>query len=388
MRVGFLCNEYPAIRKAHGGIGACVETLAHGLVRCGHKARVYVTGETDDRADDSGVEITIVGRASNAAGTIWKVRRQLRRALESGALDVIESPECQAHCLPFGRGGVVRMNGSHHFWCATLPQRPRLVRLLLEQIGLRQAHGLCAVSAYAGSVTRRVMRLGNRPIEILPNPVDTDIFKPEPESVVPYRVSYSGALVEKKGIRELCLAMRLVAESFPDAQLLVAGGDGRGPRGEPSFRAVIQQMLDPETLEHIQFLGHLARPAMRRHMASAAVCVFPSFMETQGIVIAEAMACGRPVVVTERGPGPEVLGENGACGLLVDPADPSAIASALCEILGSPERAAVMGRKGRERASSHFGLETLMQKNLQFYRRHSAAGNQAGKSSGQRMREQ
>jgi glycosyltransferase involved in cell wall biosynthesis len=370
MRVGFLCNEYPRICATHGGIGAMVETMAHGLVAAGHQACVYALGERDETINDDGVEVVVVARRGNVLGTIVNLRRRLRHELRCGHVEVVESPESDCHCLPWGRGGVVRMNGGHHFWCATLPQRSRPVRLLLEQIGIRQVHGLSAVSTYAASVTRKAMRLGNRAIEILPNPVDTELFTPQPESVVPYQVFFAGSVVAKKGIRELCLAMTSVMQRHPQARLLVAGRDGRGPAGEPSFQKVIEQALDSETLSHIHFLGHCSRSEIRRQMASAAVCVFPSFMETQGIVIAEAMACGRPVVVTERGPGPEVMGEDGGCGLLVDPADPSAIANAICEILGTPERATEMGSRGRQRAVSRYSLEALLEKNLEFYSRH------------------
>ena len=104
-------------------------------------------------------------------------------------------------------------------------------------------------------------------------------------------------------------------------------------------------------------------------MASAHVCVFPSHMETQGIVILEAMACGRPVVATSRGPGPEVLGPDGECGLLVNPTDPVDIAEKICRVLDDADMAERMGARGRQRALEHFSLPPCLGRNIAFYDR-------------------
>jgi glycosyltransferase involved in cell wall biosynthesis len=92
-------------------------------------------------------------------------------------------------------------------------------------------------------------------------------------------------------------------------------------------------------------------------------------METQGIVILEAMACGRPVVAPRRGPGPEVLGPDGECGLLADPTNPADIADKICRVLDDDEGAKRMGARGRTRAVEHFGLASSLERNVTFYHR-------------------
>jgi glycosyltransferase involved in cell wall biosynthesis len=215
------------------------------------------------------------------------------------------------------------------------------------------------------------MYLGHLPIEILPNPVDTDLFKPRPEEVQPFRVFFAGTIIEKKGVRELCFAMSAVLARHPETKLLLAGRDGPVLPGSPSMRSEIERSLDDTTNRCIQFLGPCSRSEMANLMASAAVCVFPSHMETQGIVICEAMACARPVIVTNRGPGPEVMGPNGECGLLIDPSDPGVIASAITKILDSPEQARLMGANGRNRAVSCFSLDRTISRNIEFYKRNT-----------------
>ncbi len=299
------------------------------------------------------------------------MRRRLARDLSAGALDIVEAPESSAHVLPGGFGTVVRMHGSHHFWCKTLDQRVKPMRIVLEQVGIRSAHGLCAVSRFAAELTRDVMRLGRRDIDVLYNPIDTEMFQPRPESVVRNRIVFAGSITEKKGVRELCQSLSRVRRVIPDAELHIAGRDQPGTRGHPSFRKQILESLDGPTRERVRFLGPLPLEDTAALMATAAVCAFPSYMETMGMVIAEAMACGRPVVTTVRGPGPEVLGAEGGCGYLAEPTSPEDIADKMVRVLSEPEKAEEMGRRGRRRAEELFSAKGCLARNVEFYERHA-----------------
>jgi glycosyltransferase involved in cell wall biosynthesis len=371
--VGFLCSEYPTFRPQHGGIGSFVQTLARALVEAGHRATVFGFGDRDEQLDDDGVRLQMV-RQSDPWSSMRAMQRCLKRSLAAGTIDVAESAESEAHCLPGGAGTVVRFHGSHHFWCSTLPQPKRYSRLLLEQIGIRRASGLCAVSQFAADVTRRSMRLGQRRIEVLSNPVDTEAFTPSPQSVIPGSVLFAGAITEKKGVRELCASMDRVLQRHPQARLSLVGRDIPGPNGAPSFREEIERTLSPTARASIHFLGPRPRADVSRLMASAHVCVFPSHMETQGIVILEAMASGRPVVAPRRGPGPEVLGPDGECGLLADPVNPVDIAEKICRVLDDDEASGRMGERGRRRAVEQFSVPQCLSRNVTFYHRQALRG--------------
>ena len=160
----------------------------------------------------------------------------------------------------------------------------------------------------------------------------------------------------------------------PEARLSLAGRDVPGPHGEATLREDIGSALSDEVRPTTRFLGPLHRAEVSELMASAHVCVFPSHMETQGLVILEAMACGRPVVATSRGPGPEVLGPDGGCGLLVNPMDPVDIADKLCRILDDEVGAERMGQRGRRRVVEHFSVPTCLERNVTFYRRQLESG--------------
>lgn len=97
----------------------------------------------------------------------------------------------------------------------------------------------------------------------------------------------------------------------------------------------------------VVFLGSI--PSAAALMARADVVVVPSLSEAFGLVAAEAMALGRPVVATRTGGLPEVI-VDGESGLLVDAGDPVAIAEALRKVLGDRETANRLAAAGRARA--------------------------------------
>ncbi len=368
MNVGFLCAEYPSIDPHHGGIGSAVQTLAHALCDAGHGAKVFSLSDDDGEFEDGPVRGVRLRRAS-VAGTTLRTRRRLRGLLSEGALDVIEAPETEAHLLPGGPGSVVRMNGSHHFWCEHLDQRRRRSRLLLEQWGIRGASGLCAVSRFAADETVRLMRLGRREVEILPNPVDIDLFCPDPEAVVPGRVVFVGTVTRKKGIVELCQAIASLAPESPHAHLVVLGRDDV-PEPEASLRARILEDVLPELRHRFDFRGAQPRQVVAQELRTAQVCAFPSYMETQGIVVAEALASGRPAIASSRGPGPETLGDPPA-GWLVDPRSVDELTGSLRAALNDAGHCDTLGRRGRIFVEESYSSARLLEKTLAFYRRHS-----------------
>lgn len=118
--------------------------------------------------------------------------------------------------------------------------------------------------------------------------------------------------------------------------------------------------------EHVRFLGFIEHSKLPPYFSSADLFVLPSRREGFGLVLAEAMACGVPVVSTRVGGIPEVV-EDGVTGLLVPPNDPAAIAEAIIELLDDPERMRDMGVRGRERVSEHFTWDKVAQRVVGFY---------------------
>ena len=132
------------------------------------------------------------------------------------------------------------------------------------------------------------------------------------------------------------------------------------------------QGLMPETMRLVRearleskttILG--ADPEPEKIFAALDVCVCASTSEAFGLVIAEAMACGRAVIATEVGGIPEVV-EDGVTGFLVPVRSPPAIADA-AEKLFSRDLRARMGRRGRERVENLFSLTRAVAEHEKLY---------------------
>lgn len=138
---------------------------------------------------------------------------------------------------------------------------------------------------------------------------------------------------------------------------------GTGPRLDEYVTLARSLGIEDE----VHFLGHVDHSRMPAHYAAADLFVLPSSMESFGLVVAEAMACGLPVVSTRVGGIPEVV-EEGVTGLLVPPDNPQALAEAITCLLNDPEKMWEMGRRGRERVAELFTWDKVGERVAGFYR--------------------
>ena len=134
---------------------------------------------------------------------------------------------------------------------------------------------------------------------------------------------------------------------LPDSHFLIVGeGENRGSLERQAEKLGIRSC--------VTFTGH--RRDIPAILSALDVFALSSVSEGFGRVVAEAMACAKPVVATRVGGLLEVI-EEGATGKLVPPANPLALAGAVLEVLRDKEKARVMGEAGRLRAQNLFGVE-------------------------------
>ncbi len=163
-------------------------------------------------------------------------------------------------------------------------------------------------------------------------------------------------LTPDKGVDVLIRALARVGR---DALLLLVG-DGFE---EAKYRALAASL---GLQDHVRFLG--LRNDVERVLAAADVVVTPSLWdEAFGLCVVEAMATGRPVVVTRAGAMPEIVDE-GRCGLIVPKGDDVALAGAIGRLLDDPALAARLGEAGRQRARQAYGLQTFVTRMSAVYR--------------------
>jgi glycosyltransferase involved in cell wall biosynthesis len=172
-------------------------------------------------------------------------------------------------------------------------------------------------------------------------------------------VGVVGRLIDGKGHVDLLHAFRTLIERVPSARLAIIGD---GPE-----RAALERLTSTLALDaYVHFLGYRADAATLMH--SFDVFVLPSWSEGFGLVVLEAMAAAKPVVATDVGALPEIV-VDGVTGSLVPPHDPSALATALHDLIAQPERARAMGQRGRARFEQHFTLGQMLDGTSAVYQR-------------------
>lgn len=372
MRVGFLCSEYPPHQG--GGIGTFTRALGRELVKAG--VGVDVVGiypvEQDTVEEDLGVRVWRLSAAGVPCTRFvlngCKLTRKLLELRNTEGIVLVEGQE-NAFAAIGSLGDVrrvIRMNGGHHFFAVTLGRKPALWRGWQERRSFAQADAMCAVSRYVAERTRELLRLEQRDIPILPNPVNTDQFAPQGEHLEERGlIVFAGTICRKKGVESLLRAFRMVQRRMPKAQLVLAGRDHMEP-GIGSFRAYIEQNIDGELRKRVMFLGPVNHDLLPSLYARAQVCVFPSFMESQGIVFVEAMAMGKALVAPRIPPVCEMI-EEGEHALLCDPHDPESIATQIMRCLSNGELRHRLGQNGRARALERFSTKVLVRENISFY---------------------
>lgn len=182
------------------------------------------------------------------------------------------------------------------------------------------------------------------------NGVDTGTFYPaaaKPAGNPAFTWLAVGRLTEQKDYPTLLEAFALL----DDGRLLIAG---QGPLAE----RLQEQSRRLGLTDRVEFLG--VRTDIAELYRRADAFVLSSAWEGFGLVVAEAMASGLPVVVTDSGGPGEILGATGTAGLLVPTRDPKALAAAMHRLAAMPDSArAKMGARGRERIEAHFSLQAI-----------------------------
>ena len=198
-------------------------------------------------------------------------------------------------------------------------------------------------------------------IRVIHNGIDTETFRPEPAIARnPWQlITTASADQPLKGTQYLIPAFAELCRRFPRLRLVFIGRPKPGGDTEGLIRRA-------GVGERIRFLHGISADEIRQLYASSAVAVVPSEYEGFGLPAGEAMASGVPLVSTDGGALPEVVGD---AGRIVPAADPGALAAAIGELLVMPpaERER-MGLAGRRHIQTNFSWEQTAANTLACYR--------------------
>jgi glycosyltransferase involved in cell wall biosynthesis len=209
----------------------------------------------------------------------------------------------------------------------------------------------------------RTFGVAEEHIRVVPNGVDTDLFKPasrsdNPPGAPPLMV----CIARHHPVKNLPLLLEACA---------ILRGRGIGFRsvmiGDGSERGMLEDLRRRLAIDHlVEMTGEITRRAVQRWLHRASVAVLCSESEGMPISLIEAAACAVPAVATCVGGIPELV-EDGVTGLLTRPNDAMSLADALAQILTNPLRAAAMGAAARRRAVERFSLRAQVDRLIEMW---------------------
>jgi glycosyltransferase involved in cell wall biosynthesis len=375
MHICYLCHEYPP--APHGGIGSFVQTIGRELVARGHRVTVVGLYAADcaRNENDCGVEVIRIPREAPPGLRLIRNRAKVQRKIadihRQSPVDLIEGAETAFILLSrsMPQPKLIRMHGGHAYLSVTLGHKPRPWNAWQERRSFAVADHLSAVSSFVAENTIRLLNLGSRPVEIIPNPVDVEQFRPSTETAEqPGLIVFVGRMAELKGIRELVAAMPRVFAAAPLARLEVYGKDAPDPRTGESFTAVLKRSIPAEYADRVVFHGAVPRAELPKIMARAAICAYPSHIESHPIAWLEGMAMGKAMLTSNTGPAPEVI-EHEKTAITCNPHDPDSIAEGLLRLLNDPALRSRLAAAARASAVERFALPHIIDTNIAYYKR-------------------
>jgi glycosyltransferase involved in cell wall biosynthesis len=296
-------------------------------------------------------------------------------ARRTGDFDIVHDNQSLGYgLLRIARSGLPTVATVHHpvaidrqLELAAAGSRRRQLTLrrwyAFTRMQARVVRRLDAVTTVSESSRRDIERLMGRParrVDVIPVGIDAEVFTPPPagarrdgDSVV----VVTSADVPLKGLVHLLEAVAKLRTERAVRLTVVGTARSGGPTEEAVDRLGIG--------DSVRFTGPVPEAELVALLQGAAVVAVPSLYEGFSLPAVEAMACGAPLVTTDAGALPEVVGE--AAGLRVPAGDVGELAGALTRVLDSPGLGERLGRAGRQRVLERYTWRTTAQRTADWY---------------------
>jgi glycosyltransferase involved in cell wall biosynthesis len=390
MKIALLSEKYtPDI----GGLAISTGRLSHLLAKGGHDVRAIAPSGSLPPSEkrtlpSSGVSVTRFGARKRSDDTLVDWFELLSEEHRRDPFDVIH-----AYFLP--QAGFVAAYAGKYL------NVPSVVSIRGNDIerapfdGGKFSHVMyalqhaSAVTTNAGILAQKAKAFFDREIVLIPNGIDTELFKPMERNEMLFEtldsnglplesaqhthpgtraarlhrvIGFVGELREKKGQQTLLSAYAQVNKVQPSTLLIV----GEVRQGED--KKLFDELKDSIPNANIIVTGLIPHKDLPAYYSLMDVFVHPSLRDGMPNAVLEAMACGKTVIATPVGGVTDVI-EDGVNGMLVQVNDVSELAGKMAEALSLPEKRDAVGRSARETILSHFTLEKELQANLNLYQK-------------------
>jgi glycosyltransferase involved in cell wall biosynthesis len=374
VRIALFTNNYLPFC---GGVTISVETLRRGLEASGHEAWVF--GPRLTGAEDASVKVVRYPSLPVATYPEFALAvpysRRIERLVSALAFDVIHAhhpfllgPAARRLARRIRRPLIFTYHTRYEKYAHYVPLPLRLVQAAALRISAGFAAKADAVLAPSAVIRDELHARGVRtPIAVVPTGVDLERFRPGDREAARRSlgvgqgeplVLYVGRLDREKSVDRVLGAFERVASTIPAARLVLVG---QGTEAERLRRTAASLPV----AERIRFLGLRPHDSLAECYQAADVFLFASETETQGLVLAEAAACGLPAVAVDA-PGCDEVVRDGDTGILTK-GNSAALAEAVIGLLLDPERRRAMARRAREVAEHLFDVKLQIDRTMAVY---------------------
>ena len=347
--------------EGQGGVSTAVAALARNLHKRGHEIMVYTAADPNHRQ----IDLDVIGlRALHyerfPGGRIPMAPIALVQELADFNPDVIHNHSMStmgiqalaaAHLL-----GLPILGTCHVFLAGFLQYAPISLdgMPLTEDVAWKYTTAFFnrfpQVTTPSEAMQRELMAHGLRsPVAAVSNGVDTDLFIPPPEVQAddsrPLTLIHVGRLSYEKRVDVVLRAFALLVTDHPEARLLIVG---EGPEAD-ELRTLA---ADLGVSDQVQFAGFVSHDQLPGIYQQTDLFVTASTIETQGLVVLEAMSCGLPIVGVDALALPDLI-QHDINGYLVPPGDERMLAASIAQLIQSTALRRAMGRESARFALQH-----------------------------------
>ena len=217
-----------------------------------------------------------------------------------------------------------------------------------------------AVHAVSEATKDALIKLGEtKPIFVIPNAISIPNIG-ESKNVNQFQFVSISRMEEYKMLDVIIKAVKIVKESYPEIKLILIGD---GP-----YRKNLEKLASKlDITENVIFMGYVSNQEKESIISSSLALVFPSVQEGFGLVILEAFAQKKPVLVSDVRPMSDIV-ENNKTGLLISPLDENKWASGMIHMIQNQEKAVAMGQEGRSVLEEKYSLSTMWENLSKMYK--------------------
>lgn len=235
----------------------------------------------------------------------------------------------------------------------------------LEKKALKNASAFISVSNATKYEFIQNYNIAPSIVDVVYNGIDTDLFKPSDTKYLKKKLGlhdekillYVGFTTPRKGVETLAQALVMLREQ--NIKLIIVG------KWEKGYREKFFRYLGVNRGKVIE-AGYVHDNEMPAYYSLADIFVLPSLLEGFGFTLVEAMACRAPVVSTNVGAIPEVIGD---CGIIISPQNSGLLAETIDRLLLDRQLAEELKERSRQRVCEKFRESVMIEKTIGFYRK-------------------